>query len=83
MADNTYKQISTIKAGEYIRGLSGIPRKVLHAGYVNFRPERTHLESLPRCIPMNFFGKNLPRENLYLSGGHSVILLESTQKYKQ
>ena len=61
MADNTYKQISTIKAGESIRGLSGIPRRVLHAGYVNFRPERTHLESLPRCIPMNFFGKNLPR----------------------
>ncbi len=30
---------------------------------------------------MNFFGKNLPRENLYLSGGHSVILLESTKDY--
>jgi hypothetical protein len=83
MADNTYKQISQIKQGESIRGLSGIPRKVLHAGYLNFRPENTHPESLPRCIPMNFFGKNLPRENLYLSGGHSVILLESTPKYKQ
>lgn len=83
MADNTYKQISKIKAGESIRGLSGISRRVLHAGYLNFRPENTHPESLPRCIPMNFFGKNLPRENLYLSGGHSIILLESTQKYKQ
>lgn len=83
MVDNTYKRISQIKKGETIRGLSGIPRRVLHAGYVKFTPERTHPESLPRCIPMNFFGKNLPRENLYLSGGHSVVLLESNEKYRR
>ena len=32
---------------------------------------------------MNFFGKNLPKENLYLSGGHSIVLLESNEKFKQ
>ena len=83
LADNTYKRISQIKKGDTIRGLSGNTRRVLHAGYVNFKPERTHPESLPRCIPMNFFGKNLPRENLYLSGGHSIVLLESNEKFKQ
>lgn len=83
MDNNTYKQISKIKAGDLIRGLSGNTRRVLHAGYVNFKPERTHPESLPRCIPMNFFGKNLPKENLYLSGGHSVVLLESNDKFKK
>jgi hypothetical protein len=31
MADNTYKQISKIKQGESIRGLSGITRRVIHA----------------------------------------------------
>jgi hypothetical protein len=81
MIDGTYKKISEIRKGDMVRGLSGRRRKVLHAGYVNFIPEKTELDSLPRHVTPHYFGRNLPKTDLYLSGGHSIIMLKS-DKYK-
>ena len=70
-----YVPISAIHKGDLVKGVySGLPIKVVHCGYSPINIDMLAKYNFPRRIPKNFFAENQPEEDIYVSGGHRIIV---------
>ena len=70
-----YVPISEIHKGDFVKGVySGLPIKVIHCGYSPINIDMLAKYNFPRRIPKNFFAENQPEEDIYVSGGHRIIV---------
>ena len=70
-----YVPISEIHKGDFVKGVyTGLPIKVIHCGYSPISIDMLAKYNFPRKIPKNFFAENQPEEDIYVSGGHRIII---------
>ena len=67
-----FKEIANVKQGDYIMGLSGNKRQVIHCGGTSIK-HLSHYE-LIRKIPKDFFDLNVPCHDVYVTKWHSIFL---------
>lgn len=70
-----YKNIQDIIPGTIVKGVSGKNREVIHCGWRNIK--NVTYSCLPRRIPKDIFGENIPSADIYVSGQHLVYAPES------
>jgi N-acetylneuraminic acid mutarotase len=80
-SDDIYVPISKIKKGDLVKGVfSKKPVKVIHCGHSVINLDLFTIYDFPRKIPKDFFADNIPCNDIYLSGGHSLIFKISNNK---
>lgn len=79
--EEEYKVISEIKKGDFVKGLlSQKPVCVTHCGSSEIDMKNLSSYNFPRHIPKGIFGNNKPFEDLYMSGGHRLLVLDPSDK---
>ena len=73
-----YKNIQDINPGTIVKGVSGKNRKVIHCGWRKIR--NVAKRCLPRRIPKDIFGENIPSVDVYVSGQHIIYAPESAAR---